>query len=154
MGDTIDSTVIVKPLLELYGQNLEIEWVTKPNLELLFKYDFRITPIILRFTNLPLLINIGKLKIILKSFFKPYDAVINLELGKKFINLARFTRSRIKIGLPHKHIPENIKKYENIVLKDFNEVIKNSDLVFILVAHSEFEEIKFDNKKIFNFSES
>ena len=68
MGDTIDSTVIVKPLLELYGQNLEIEWVTKPNLELLFKYDFRITPIILRFTNLPLLINIGKLKIILKSF--------------------------------------------------------------------------------------
>ena len=36
MGDTIDSTVIVKPLLELYGQNLEIEWVTKPNLELLF----------------------------------------------------------------------------------------------------------------------
>ena len=43
MGDTIDSTVIVKPLLELYGQNLEIEWVTKPNLELLFKYDFRIT---------------------------------------------------------------------------------------------------------------
>ena len=48
----------------------------------------------------------------------------------------------------------NIKKYENIVLKDFNEVIENSDLVFILVAHSEFEEIKFDNKKIFNFSES
>ena len=63
MGDTIDSTAIVKPLLELYGQDLEIEWVTKPNLELLFKYDFRITPIILRFTNLPLLINIGKLKI-------------------------------------------------------------------------------------------
>ena len=67
MGDTIDSTVIVKPLLELYGQNLEIEWVTKPNLELLFKYDFRITPIILRFTTLPLLITIGKLKRILKG---------------------------------------------------------------------------------------
>ena len=114
MGDTIDSTAIVKPLLELYGQDLEIEWVTKPNLELLFKYDFRITPIILRFTNLPLLINIGKLKIILKSFFKPYYAVINLELGKKFINLARFTRSKIKIGLPYKHIPENIKNEHRV----------------------------------------
>ena len=33
----------------------------------------------------------------------------------------------------------NIKEYENIVLKDFNEVIENSDLVFILVAHREFE---------------
>ena len=48
----------------------------------------------------------------------------------------------------------NIKKYKNIVLKDFKEVIANSDLVFILVAHREFEVIKFDNKKIFNFSES
>ena len=48
----------------------------------------------------------------------------------------------------------NIKRYENIVLKDFNDVIENSDLVFILVAHREFDVIKSDNKKIFNFSES
>ena len=48
----------------------------------------------------------------------------------------------------------NIKQYENIVLKDFNEVVENSDLVFILVAHKEFDVIEFDNKKIFNFSES
>ena len=47
----------------------------------------------------------------------------------------------------------NIKEYENIVLNDFNKVIENSDLVFILVAHREFDVIKFDNEKIFNFSE-
>ena len=47
----------------------------------------------------------------------------------------------------------NIKEYENIVLYDFNKVIENSDLVFILVAHREFDVIKFDNEKIFNFSE-
>lgn len=48
----------------------------------------------------------------------------------------------------------NIKEHENIVLYDFNEVIEKSDLVFILVAHREFDLIKFDNKKIFNFSGS
>ena len=40
MGDTIDSTVIVKPLLELYGQNLEIE----SNLEKFFEDESCIEP--------------------------------------------------------------------------------------------------------------
>ena len=109
LGDTIDSTAVVKPLVDHYGDELEIDWVTKPNLENLFQYDTRIKPVLIRFTKLPLLLNFDKLKIVLKSLLNPYDAVINLEVGKKFISLAKYTKSKTKAGLPYKYVPENIK---------------------------------------------
>ncbi len=110
MGDTIDSTAVVKPLVDFYGPDLEIDWITKPSLIDLFKYDSRISPVILRFTKLPLILNPGKLKIIFKSFLKPYDVLINLEVGNKFDNLVRLIKSDIKIGKPAKHIDV---QYEN-----------------------------------------
>jgi len=109
LGDTIDSTAVVKPLVDHYGERLEIDWVTKPNLQMLFEYDKRINPILIRFTNLPLLLNIDKLKIIFKSFLNPYDAIINLEVGKKFISLAKYTKSKIKVGRPYRYVAENTK---------------------------------------------
>ena len=48
LGDTIDSTVVVKPLIDHYGDDLEIDWVTKPNLESLFQYDTRINPLLIK----------------------------------------------------------------------------------------------------------
>ena len=51
LGDTIDSTAVVRPLVEYYGNDLKIEWLTKPYLKDLFKYDSRISPLILRFTK-------------------------------------------------------------------------------------------------------
>jgi ADP-heptose:LPS heptosyltransferase len=44
------------------------------------------------------------LKIILKSYFKPYDAVINLEVGTKFDSLVKLIKSEVKIGQPYRHI--------------------------------------------------
>ena len=32
LGDTIDSTAVIKPLVDHYGDTVEIDWVTKPNL--------------------------------------------------------------------------------------------------------------------------
>lgn len=127
LGDTIDSTAVVKPLVDYYGDDLEIEWVTKPNLVDLFKYDKRITPIKLRFTKLPLLINIAKLRIIFNSYLNPYDSVINLELGVKFKSLARFIRSTVKVGMPYKYIAENIKGEHRVhhQLRIVNSYYKN-----------------------------
>jgi ADP-heptose:LPS heptosyltransferase len=53
---------------------------------------------------LPLLLNFGKLKIIIKSYLNPYDAVINLEVGKKFYGLVKLIRSEVKIGYPYNHV--------------------------------------------------
>ena len=60
------------------------------------------------------LINPDKIKIMFKSIFSPYDVIINLEMGKKFINLARYTKAKIKIGLPYEYIPENIKNEHRV----------------------------------------
>jgi ADP-heptose:LPS heptosyltransferase len=109
LGDTIDSTAVVRPLINYYGNDLKIEWITKPSLKDLFKYDSRISPLIVRSTKLPLLINFGKLKIILKSYFKPYDAVINLEVGTKFDSLVKLIKSEVKIGQPYRHIDTQYK---------------------------------------------
>ena len=94
VGDTIDSTAIVKPLKKYFQGNIEIDWVTKPNLKKLFEYEDNINPLFVRFTNLPFLINPDKIKIMFKSIFSPYDVIINLEMGKKFINLARYTKAK------------------------------------------------------------
>ena len=115
LGDTVDSTALVKPLINYFGEDLRIEWVTKSNLNDLFAYDSRISPLFIKFTKLPILFNIDKLKIIFNSLFNPYDAVINLELGSKFKNLARFTRAKIKVGLPYIYIPENIKNEHRVI---------------------------------------
>ena len=78
LGDTIDSTAVVKPLVDHYGDELEIDWVTKPNLEKLFQYDTRIEPIIIRFTKLPLLFNFDKLKIIYLSNLMTEKGIFDL----------------------------------------------------------------------------
>ena len=114
LGDTIDSTAVIKPLVDHYGDAIEIDWVTKPNLEKLFEYDERINPLLIRFTKLPLLLNFDKLKIIFKSYLDPYDALINLEVGSKFISLAKYTKSKLKVGLPGKYVAENIKNEHRV----------------------------------------
>ena len=42
LGDTVDATSVIQPLIELYGSELEIHWVSKPGICDLFKYDSRI----------------------------------------------------------------------------------------------------------------
>ena len=39
LGDTVDATSVIEPLIEMYGDNVEIHWVSKPGISNLFKYD-------------------------------------------------------------------------------------------------------------------
>ena len=36
LGDTVDATSVVDPLLEHYGNEVDIHWVTKPGISKLF----------------------------------------------------------------------------------------------------------------------
>ena len=153
LGDTIDSTAVVKPLVDHYGDELEIDWVTKPNLENLFQYDKRIKPILIRFTKLPLLFNFDKLKIVLKSLLNPYDAVINLEVGKKFISLAKYTKSKTKVGLPYKYVPENIKNEHRVhhQLRILQSTYKDIDIQnsypYLVGSNIDIEDVYNINQK-------
>ena len=91
LGDTVDATSVIQPLIELYGSELEIHWVSKPGISDLFKYDSRINKVYkLKHTKLPFIFNIEKFNIILNSLFNPYELILNLEIGSKFNDIVRF----------------------------------------------------------------
>lgn len=151
LGDTIDSTAIVEPLVEHYGNELVIEWVTKYHLKNLFKYDSRINPLNVRFTNLPLFLNFDKLKILLKSYLMPYDAVINLEMGTKFDSLVRLLKADIKIGRPIDNIDVQYKDEHRVrhqfrILKSYYKGLKTDDAFPYLIGSDINVEKKFDIK--------
>ena len=64
----------------------------------------------------------------------------------------KITRNLILEGFKIYSADPNLKEVHNIQLIDFNEVLEKSDLVFILVAHKEFELIQLDDQKVFNLS--
>ena len=146
LGDTVDSTAIIKPLEEIYGSNCQIDWITKPNLIDLFKYDNKISPILLRFTNLPMLINLGKLKIIFRSYVKPYDLVINLEVDDKFDSMVNLIKSKIKIGRPLISIDNQYKNEHRV-----NHQLRIIESYYKNINHSEaFPYLKGSGINIFN----
>ena len=115
LGDTVDATSVIQPLIELYGSELEIHWVSKPGICDLFKYDRRINKVYkLKHTKLPFIFNIQKFNIILNSLFSPYELIINLEIGSKFNDIVKFTRSKNKIGMPYEYIKDDIFKEHRV----------------------------------------
>ena len=115
LGDTVDATSVIEPLIEMYGANVEIHWVSKPGISNLFKYDRRITKVFeLRHTKLSFLFNIEKLKIILHSLYEPYNLILNLEIGSKFNDIVRYSKSIKKIGMPYSHIADDIFKEHRV----------------------------------------
>ena len=115
LGDTVDATSVIEPLIEMYGGDIEIHWVSKPFISELFKCDSRVTKVFkLKHTKLPFLFNFEKFKIIANAFFDPYDLILNLEIGSKFNDIVRYSRSINKIGMPINYIPDNIFKEHRV----------------------------------------
>ena len=106
LGDTAVSTVILNPLRHIF-KDIEIDWVTKSEVADIFQYEGDINPIRFNHTKIQLLLDIRKLRLIFRSFMKPYDAVFNLEVSKKYDYLVRLLRSSRKYGRPYNHIPDN-----------------------------------------------
>ena len=86
---------------------MEIDWIVKESVQDLFKkFDHRINPITVKYSNLPLCLNFDKLKNYYEIIYKkPYQAIINLELGEKFNSIVKLTNSDIKVGMPYSFIP-------------------------------------------------
>ncbi|MBS82847.1 MAG: hypothetical protein CMD65_01790 [Gammaproteobacteria bacterium] len=115
LGDTVDATSVINPIREFYGESVEIDWVSKPESSQLFELDKRINNVyVLKHTKLPFILNLHKFLIILNSLFKPYDLILNLEIGNKFNDLVRYTRSHHKIGMPFKLVNDDIFKEHRV----------------------------------------
>ena len=45
LGDTVDATSVIEPLIDHFKNNVEINWVARPGISDLFKHDFRINKV-------------------------------------------------------------------------------------------------------------
>tara|TARA_B100000614_G_C14552091_1_gene494341 strand:- start:1192 stop:2211 length:1020 start_codon:yes stop_codon:yes gene_type:complete len=109
LGDTVDATSVIDPLIEHFQNNVDIHWVTKPGISELFKYDNRIKKIFeLKHTRLPFYLNIDKQKIIIDSIKSPYELILNLEIGNKFNDIVKFSRATKKCGMPYQFVNDDI----------------------------------------------
>ena len=107
LGDTVCATSIIEPLRIEFGEDVEIEWVAKAGMGSLFAADPRIAKVHeLKNRRLPLPLNRQKAALVRASRHRPYDYVINLELGPLFNDLVRAVQARHKVGMPYHYFAE------------------------------------------------
>lgn len=91
----------------MYGASVKIDCITKSGIGQIFSRDPRINTVYeLKRRKLPLLLNPGKIQIVIDSYRTPYDYVINLELGAMFNGLMRLIKAKNKIGMPYRYFKE------------------------------------------------
>lgn len=117
LGDTVFASSIIEPLRNHFGENTVIDWVAKAGIGNLFAKDVRINKIFhIQSRKTPFIFNSGKQQIIIAALFRPYDYIINLELGSIFNSVVRLTRAKQKIGMPYTHFdePEGVHAVEGL----------------------------------------
>ncbi len=102
LGDTVFATSIIEPLRQRFGPQLSLDLVLKRGLGRLFSHDERIGRTFeLAHRNLPIPLNLDKLRVVTHSRRRPYDLAINLETGSLLDDLVRAVRSDEKVGSPY-----------------------------------------------------
>ena len=107
---------------------------------------------------------LSKIKKLIKNFvekkgFSPAIGCLGLTYKPNIDDIRespalKITQNLISEGFQVLVADPNLKEHLDIELINFNLVLEKSDLVFILVAHKEFELIHLNNQNIFNFSGS
>lgn len=105
LGDTIFASSILSVLEKEFGSNTKIYWAGKSWVMDIFVEDLRIIKTYkLSHNSLPIIFNKSKLVVILASWLRPFDMVVNLETSTKFFGLMRLLRASKKIGAPYEVI--------------------------------------------------
>jgi len=107
LGDTVCASSIIEPLRHRYGDSVRIDWVAKAGIGRVFARDPRINQVFeLSSRRAPLLFNPGKRQVVMQSWRRPYDLVVNLELASIFNNTVRLIKAVRKIGMPYRLFSE------------------------------------------------
>lgn len=103
LGDTVFSTSILEPLRRTYGEKCEIDFVLRKGMAGLFEGDPRIHRTIeIQYRKVPAPLHGRKLNLVVQSWRRPYDVVVNLETGPLFDDLMYSLSARRKVGRPWK----------------------------------------------------
>jgi ADP-heptose:LPS heptosyltransferase len=107
LGDTVCASSIIEPLRHMYGESVVIDWVAKAGMGRIFSADPRINKVFeLGSRRTPILFNRGKRAVVRESWRRPYDMVVNLELGSLFNTTVRAVKAKHKIGMPYRLFEE------------------------------------------------
>ncbi len=107
LGDTVCASSIIEPLRHRYGDSVTIDWVAKAGIGRVFSRDPRIHKVFeLSSRRAPLLFNKGKREVVLESWRRPYDLIVNLELASIFNAMVRLSKAKNKIGMPYRLFEE------------------------------------------------
>lgn len=99
LGDLVYSTSVIDALRFEYGNDVVIDFVTTPMCAKLFENDKRVhQSFLLKHKKIPIFFSSQKKEIIKASKYKPYDILINFEMGKQFQSLTQKIVAKKKIG--------------------------------------------------------
>lgn len=99
LGDLVYATSVVDALIQQYGPNITIDFITTPSSGKLFENDPRVHHIFpLKHKKVPLWLSPQKRAIVHYSKKNPYDIFINFETGKQFFTLSQAVKAKHKTG--------------------------------------------------------
>ncbi len=124
IGDTIWASALMDALVDIYGNDIQIDWVAKNFAFDLFKNDPRVKTILpLNHRKIPIFLSNEKRAIIKHSHKYPYDLLINAEAATYFQSLVK------KISALHKidalqFIKNKTKKKPKPAVEFYIELLK------------------------------
>ena len=98
LGDTIFTSAVIDGLIQKYGDNVNITFLVKKGSHVLFESDPRVSVQTLNHRRLPFLLNPTKWHCVLGSWVRPFDLVINMQVGDIANDLMRVLRVRPRSG--------------------------------------------------------
>lgn len=119
LGDTVWATTAIEPIRAFWGEQTLIDIIVTRGMGALFEHDPRIETIFeIDHRSIPLLLSPTKMAVLFKSLQRPYDLVVNLEMGSHFAGLMQHIRASRKICatppppeylLDNRHIVDSVR---------------------------------------------
>jgi ADP-heptose:LPS heptosyltransferase len=129
LGDLVYATSVIDALKLEFGEDTKIDFVCTPGSGTLFNADKRVNAVfLLKHKKIPIIFSSQKKQIINSSKKRPYDLLINFEMGKQFKGLVRSIVAEKKVGafFDDTNIPENITHMVDITKYLFKDIVSKT----------------------------
>ena len=147
LGDLVYATSVIDALKFEFGERTTIDFVCTPGSKMLFEADNRVNNVYsLKHKKIPIIFSSQKKQIINSSKKRPYDLLINFEMGKQFKSLVKNIVAEKKIGafFDDINIPKDITHMVDITKYLFKDIVSKEafDKSFPRLIGSEIKFVK------------
>ncbi len=108
LGDTVFTSSVIDGLRQHYGESVDITFLVKEGSHVLFESDPRISVQTITNRRLPVVLNTSKWRCVIHSWLRPYDLILNMQIGDIANDIMRVLRvtgnTGRKLGHPYSQI--------------------------------------------------